>query len=89
MNKPTKYPKFLRCSDVVKNWSWNKYLPKPWTSGEVVKVADESEQHSSCYVKSSDEEFRSKYVVVYRKNKDGKFAVRNVAEWRQLTPLNK
>lgn len=89
MDKPTKYPKFLRCNDEVKGWSWNKYLPKPWMVGEVVKVADESEQHSSCYVGTPDDKFREKYVVVYRKDDKGKFTVRNTAEWRQLTPLNK
>lgn len=89
MNQPTKYPKYLRCNAEVKTWSWNKYLPKPWTAGEVVKVADETEQHSSPYVGTPDKEFRRQYVVVYRKDKDGKFTVRNVAEWRQLTPLNK
>lgn len=29
MKEMKKYPKFVKCGEIVKNWSWNKYLPKP------------------------------------------------------------
>lgn len=89
MKQPNKYPKFLKCNDVVKSWSWNKYLPMPWEPGELVKVAPEEEQHSHPLVGSSDEKFRQRYVVVYRKDKKGKFTVKNTAEWLQFDNLTK
>lgn len=27
MKEMKKYPKFVKCGEIVKNWSWNKYLP--------------------------------------------------------------
>jgi len=84
-----KYPKFLRCNDEVKSWSWNKYLPMPWTPGELVKVADEAEQHSSKYVNLPDSVFRKSYVVIYRKDKQGEFTIKQTGEWRQFDELKK
>ena len=83
------YPKFLRCNEIVKGWGWNKHLLMPWNVGELVKVAPESEQHSSPYVGSKDEVFRKTYVVIYRKDKEGKFAKRQTAEWRQFDLITK
>lgn len=62
--KVKEYPKFLKCNDIVKDWTWNKYLPIPWVIGELVKVAPESEQHSSKYVGSNDSTFR-KYTWLF------------------------
>lgn len=89
MKKPSKYPKFLKCNEVVKGWNWNKYLPMPWRPGELVKVAPEDEQHSHPFVNSSDDKFRKSFVVVCRKDKDGKFSVKNTAEWGQFDILAK
>lgn len=89
MKKPEKYPKFLKCNQIVKGWSWNKYLPKPWEVGELVKVAPESEQHSCPEVGSPDDKFRKTYVVVYRKDAQGKFTIKNTAEWNQFDVLTK
>lgn len=86
--KVKEYPKFLKCNDIVKYWTWNKYLPIPWKIGELVKVAPESEQHSSKYVGSNDSTFRKIYVVVYRKDKNGKFTIKQTAEWRQFNLIN-
>jgi hypothetical protein len=82
-----KYPKFLKCNDIIKKCSWNKYLPHPWVSGELVKVASEDEQHSHPCVGSSDEFFRRRYIVVYRKDDNGKFTIKQTAEWRQFDLL--
>ena len=83
------YPKFLRCNKIVKEWSWNKHLLMPWNVGELVKVAPESEQHSSPYVGSKDEVFRKTYVVIYRKDEEGKFTKKQTAEWRQFDLITK
>lgn len=89
MKQPSKYPKFLKCNEVVKGWSWNKYLLMPWEPGELVKVAPEDEQHSYPLVNSSDEKFRKRFVVVYRKDKEGKFTAKNTAVWEQFDILTK
>lgn len=89
MKQPKIYPKFLKCDEIINTWSWNKHLLKPWTVGELVKVADESEQHSNPLVGSSDEKFREQYVVVYRKDENGRFTIKNVGEWRQFDKINK
>lgn len=84
-----KYPKYLKVTDIVNSWSWNKYLPIPWKQGELVKVAPEGEQHSSKYVNSPDKVFRKGYVVIYRKDAEGKFTIRQTGEWRQFELLTK
>ena len=83
------YPKFLKCNEIVKGWTWNKYLTNPWKIGELVKVAPESEQHSSPYVGSKDEVFRKTYVVVYRKDENGELTKKQTAEWRQFDLIGK
>lgn len=80
-------PKFLKCGKIVNQFNWNKYLPRPWVSGELVKVASEEEQHSS--VGSSDTVFRKQYVVVYRRDDNGKFTIKQTAEWKQFDFINK
>ena len=87
MKAMKKYPKFVKCGEIVKNWSWNKYLPKPWKVGEIVKVAPEEEQHSSQYVGTPDEIFRKTYLVVYRKGYDGKFSYKCTGELNQFETL--
>lgn len=81
------YPKFLKCNETIKTCNWNKYLLRPWVIGELVKVASEEEQHSHPKVGSSDDVFRRKYVVVYRKDDNGKFTIKHTAEWRQFDLL--
>lgn len=87
MKAMKKYPKFVKCGEIVKNWSWNKHLPKPWKVGEVVKVAPEEEQHSSKYVDIPDEIFRKNYLVVYRKGDDGKFSYKCTCRLNQFETL--
>ena len=84
-----KYPKFLKCNDVVKGQNWNKFLLRPWVPGEIVKVAPENEQHSHPAVSTSDKIFRSRYVVVYRRNDEGKFTIKYTARWKQFDFINK
>lgn len=82
-----KYPKFLKCNDIIKSWTWNKYLSRPWKIGELVKVAPENEQHSHPHIGNSDEVFRRQYIVVYRKDDNGKFTIKQTAEWIQFDLL--
>lgn len=84
-----KYPKFLKCNEVVKNRTWNKSLPRPWVVGELVKVAPENEQHSNPIVGTPDKEFRAQYIVVYRRDEHNKFTIKQTAEWRQFDFINK
>lgn len=79
----------MKCNEIVKGWTWNKYLTNPWKIGELVKVAPESEQHSSPYVGSEDKVFRKTYVVVYRKDENGELTKKQTAEWRQFDLIAK
>jgi hypothetical protein len=88
--KSTKeYPKYLRCNETIKSWTWNKYFTNPWSIGELVMVAPETEQHSCKYVGSPDKVFRRNYVVVYRKDESGKFTKKQTAEWRQFDLISR
>lgn len=59
----------------------------PWKSGELVRVAPETEQHAYSSVSISDEEFRKRYVVVYRIGSNGKFTIKSTANWLQFDSL--
>jgi hypothetical protein len=83
-----KYPKFLKCNNIIKDWRWNSYLLKPWVIGEIVKVAPESEQHSHPYAGIEDAVFRKQYIVVYRKDDNRKFTIKQTALWKQFDLLN-
>ena len=54
----------------------------------MVKVAPQNEQHPHPLVKISDEDFRRQYIVVYRKDDNGKFTVKQTAEWIQFDFIN-
>ena len=80
-----KLPKFLVVNDVPEKTSHNKHILKPYKKGEMVKVAPFEEQ-VRCdkyddvfkYFKPNNdpEYFRQRYVVVYRKDDDGKFTLK-------------
>ena len=74
-----KYPRFLKCDRIRSANTWNKYLLKPYTEGEIVKVAPMEEQHST--LNTSDEVFRQKYVKVYRKDEDNNYTLPYVCDW--------
>lgn len=86
----SKLPKFLVVNPAVEKESVNKHLLRPWKGGEIVKVAPYDEQvpstafnHNLKYVKAdpSPWKFRKKYVVVYRKDDNGKFTLKHSASW--------
>ena len=82
-----KYPKFLKVNDVAPKESWNKYLPKPWVEGEVVRVAPAEEQVSSPSVGTPTEIWRKQYVKVIRKDDEGKWTLKHVHEWKTFELL--
>ncbi len=89
INNIKKYPKFLKANDVAPRQVWNKHLSKPWTVGEIVKVAPEEDQHSSPLVGTPTSIWRSKYVKVIRKDNEGKWSIVNVNEWNTFELLTK
>lgn len=65
-------PKFLRVvSDIDKKFRVNKFFIRPLVPGEIVKVAPLEEQVPDKDSMTDVENFRKKYVVVYRKSSDG------------------
>ena len=47
-----KLPKFLKVNNFLPSKAWNKYLPKPYVLGEIVKVAPWEEQVPSEFMKN-------------------------------------
>ena len=93
-----KLPKFLVVNDEPEKTSHNKHLLKPYKKGEIVKVAPFEEQvrcdkydHVFKYGKPDNNplHFRSKYVVVYRKDENGKFTLKYTNGWDSLDLLTK
>jgi hypothetical protein len=94
----TEFPKFLRNNgNVTKNWSWNKFLSIPWVPGEIVKIASMEEQkpnnkydNTFKYCKPYTlKQWRKLFVKVIRRDKNGKFTIKQTAEWIQFEKLNK
>lgn len=78
-------PKFLVVNAEAPSKPWNKYLLKPYEKGEIVKVAPFEEQVSS--VGSTAELFRKRYVVVYRKDDEGKWMLKYSQGWESFDLL--
>jgi hypothetical protein len=91
-----KLPKFLVCNSLPETWRWNKRLPMPWKKGEIVKVQGIEAQKASHayddklkYVKPyTDKQFRSQFVRIIRKDRNGKFTIKQTGEWRQFELLS-
>ena len=83
-------PKFLMVNNKIEKRNYNKYLLTPYAVGEIVKVAS-PEQQVRCkalddyfkFVKPNDDIswFKQRYVVIYRKDKDGKFSHKCSDSW--------
>ena len=93
-----KLPKFLVVNDEPEKKSHNKHLLKPYKKGEIVKVAPFEEQvrcdkydHVFKYGKPDNNplHFRSKYVVVYSKDENGKFTLKYTNGWDSFDLLTK
>lgn len=94
-----KLPKFLMVNDNPEKMYCNRFLPKPYKQGEIVKVAPEEEQHRCKdyddkfrFIKPGDDDdanFKKRYVVIYRKGNTGKFDHKCVQEWKNLAILTK
>ena len=92
-----KLPKYLQVTKWQVEQSYNKYLPKPYREGEIVKVqsseaqkANHAYDHMTPHVSStSDESFRNSYCRIIRKDSDGRFTHPCVLEWSALDYLKK
>lgn len=91
-----KLPKFLVVNKEPETKPWNKHLLKPWKEGEVVKVAPFEEQVRNDkyddmfkYVKPDNNpwNFRKRYVVVYRKDDEGKWTLKYTEGWASFNQL--
>lgn len=85
-------------NDTPEKRSWNKYLPKPYQKGEIVKVAPFEEQvrndkwdDTFKFVKPNNDPiwFRNRYVVIYRKGEDGKFSHKCTEGWESFDLLTR
>lgn len=93
-----KLPKFLIVNDIPEKRSWNKHLLKPYRKGEIVKVASFEEQQRNTkyddwfkFVKPNNDPnwFRERYVVIYRKDENGKFTLKYTEGWESFDLLTK
>ena len=82
-----KLPKFLVVNAEAPSKPWNKYLLKPYEKGEIVKVDQFEEQVSHPSVVSSPEQFRKRYVVIYRKDEEGKWTLKYTQGWESFDLL--
>lgn len=76
-------PKVLRVNHIPEQRRINNYLLKPWVAGEIVRVAPEQEQETAAQ-QSTTPNFRKRYLVVYRKDENGKFSLRYVEPWESF-----
>lgn len=85
-----KLPKFLVVNGEPESKPWNKHLLKPFKKGEIVKVAPFEEQIRNdkyddqfqyCKPNNDPEHFRKRYVVVYRKDDEGKWTLKYTQGW--------
>lgn len=82
-----KLPKFLVVNAEAPSKPWNKYLLKLYEKGEIVKVAPFEEQVSHPSVGSTPEQFRKRYVVIYRKDEEGKWTLKYTQGWESFDLL--
>lgn len=90
-------PKFLQVSKWQVEQSHNKYLPKPYKLGELVKVqAPEFQKPDHKYddlfsrvEKCTDEFWQKRYCRIFRKDESGKFTHSCVLEWEALDYIRK
>lgn len=96
ITKKEKLPKFLVVNAEAPSKTWNKYLLKPYKKGEIVKVAPFEEQvrcdkydHMFQYCKPNNdpEHFRKRYVVIYRKDEQGKWSLKYTEGWESFDLL--
>lgn len=87
ITKKEKLPKFLVVNAEAPSKPWNKYLLKPYEKGEIVKVAPFEEQVSSPSVGTEPEQFRKRYVVIYRKDEQGKWTLKYTQGWESFDLL--
>ena len=93
----SKLPKFLQVSKWQVEQSYNKYLPKPYKEGEIVKTQpievqkpDHKYDHTTLRVPPCTDEFwQTRYCRIWRKDETGKFNHSCVLEWQALDYLKK
>ena len=96
ITKKEKLPKFLVVNGEPESKPWNKHLIKPFKKGEIVKVAPFEEQvRNDKYddkfqfskPNNDPEWFRQRYVVVYRKDEEGKWTLKYTEGWNSFDLL--
>ena len=96
ITKKEKLPKFLVVNGEPESKPWNKHLLKPFKKGEIVKVAPFEEQVRNseyddtfkfCQLNNDPEHFRKRYVVVYRKDDEGKWTLKYTEGWQSFDLL--
>lgn len=96
ITKKEMLPKFLVVNREPESKPWNKHLLKPFKKGEIVKVAPFEEQvRNSKYddtfhfskPNNDPEFFRKRYVVVYRKDDEGKWTLKYTEGWNSFDLL--
>ena len=93
----SKLPKYLQVTKWQVEQSYNKYLPKPYREGEIVKVQPmEAQKPNHMYdhmtlriPPTTDESFNNSYVRIIRKDSDGRFTHPCALEWSALDYLKK
>lgn len=91
------FPKFLVVNELPEKSSTNKYLPRPWKKGELVKVAPFSDQKCNgryddrfkFATSPSPTEFRKRFVKIIRKDDNGEWSLTHIAGWEIFNPLTK
>ena len=82
------WPKFLRVNESVKRLGYNRYLLRPWSQGEIVKVLPFEEQKSSVSGDPGDK-FRKWYVSVLRKTDEGSRTLKYTWSWNIFEKITK
>lgn len=93
----SKLPKFLQVGKWQVDQSYNKYMPKPYKLGEIVKVQPiDAQKPDHKYDRmtprvplTTDEFWRARYCRVWRKDDTGKFTHSCALDWAALEYLKK
>lgn len=78
------FPKFLKVNKIPESKRWNKYILKPFKTGEIVKVVSFKKQK---YV--NDLKVFRQYVTVIRKDDNGDWSLEYTWNWSIFEKLSK
>lgn len=78
------FPKFLKVNNIPESRKWNKYILKPFKTGEIVKVVPFKKQK---YL--NDLKVFRQYVTVIRKDDNGDWSLEYTWNWSIFEKLSK